>query len=151
MQYWTPSFAVLLKIFPSFKSVLVIAVGGMDFISRSTEKSLDGSERNTLLVDVVLHPVEKNLVNFVVLQLYIDSHRKKHQIIKFDFSHKYYNIHKYYLGHARRLELSHKFPSNELLHEAIVNVKANWHYYRDEYLRRFLPAELSHNNRHLNI
>lgn len=114
----------------------------MDFVVQKYEKFLDPTKRNRLVTVITLHPITKALVNFSVLQLYLDKSGISYQVIKHDFSHGCYNIHKYYLGHLRRVEIRDRPLSNSLVYEVKQSIQADWIFFRNEFLRRFLPAEL---------
>ena len=119
----------------------------MDYIEHSRIRELDNTKQNRMRTNVLLEPMTKKLINFSILQLYIDQNKMTHPIILHDYSHDCYNIHKYYLGHEKRHEVYEEPLQDELYYRAKKDVLQNWRYYRNEYLGRFLPNELQNQNK----
>lgn len=114
----------------------------MEYIQHSRIHELDDTLRNRMRTNIILEPITKELANFSVLQVYIDQSEITHPIILHDYSHDCYNIHKYYLGNEKRQEVHDEPLRGELYHRAKKDILQNWHYYRNEFLRRFMPEEL---------
>jgi hypothetical protein len=114
----------------------------MDVREYSSRKPLDKNERDWIITNEILDANTKQVINFTVLQLFEDRNQKSYPIIMHDFSHGCYNIHKYYLEKDHRQEYNHEPLRMELFYHAKLDVQQNWKYYRNEFLRRFLPYEL---------
>ena len=111
-------------------------------IEFSKEYYLNTDEKNILKTEILYDPSTKKIVNFTIIQFYIDDTRKKHIIVLHDFSHGCYNVHRYYLGHAMREEKRNTLLSMGLVHQIKKEVKATWKENRNHYLMRCLPHEL---------
>ena len=103
---------------------------------------LDDSGKNVMYTNSLYDTISKKMINFVVIQFYSDKNNKTHQVIKHDFSHGCYNIHKYFLGHSTRIEVRGEELSAQLFHRIKNDIRLNWKYYLHAYCLRYLPMEL---------
>jgi hypothetical protein len=114
----------------------------MNIQSFPKQEYLDDRRKNILYTEVLYDPFVKKIVNFTVIQFYIDQNGSAHQVIKHDFSHGCYNIHRYYLGRFSRKEAHAIELSSSLFHRLKKESKENWKAYRTQFLMRWLPHEL---------
>ncbi len=114
----------------------------MPIIVQKSQKYLDLKERNVLRTNIVYDAHTKELINFAVIQLFIDTDEHTHEIIKHDFSHGCYNIHRNYLGHTNRIEKPEIPLSYGLYQHARNETRANWEERMIQFCIRYLPKEL---------
>ncbi len=105
-------------------------------------EALDSTKQNVLVATILYDTITKQIVNFCVLLLFKTKDGAIHEVIKFDFSHSCYNVHRYYLGHSMRQEKRDIIISPDLFREVKKDVRQNWQGYTLTYCMRHLPQEL---------
>jgi hypothetical protein len=100
------------------------------------KKPLD-KELATFLLTTVYLDISKQrpeLVNFSVSQL-MDSNGIR-PVIRFDCSHGFLNVHRYYRSLHDRTDYPDEKPSAELYEQCKKEIYQNWKKYRELFLRR---------------
>mgnify|MGYP001585339197 FL=1 len=114
----------------------------MQIKSFTQRTPLGNGESNIRYTNVLFDVDSKKIINFVVIQFYVDPMGEIHEIIKHDFSHGHYNVHKFYLGHTHRMENHEALLSVSIYQQAKADINQNWKDYVSQYRFRFLTNKL---------
>ncbi len=114
----------------------------MDFVWWKKIKLLPGATDDTIYTEIQYDQESKQIVNFVVIQLY-EHNRVVYEIKKHDCAHGKYHVHHYYEGiHSKVIETTEPVAP-ELFRNARKDILENWFNYRMRYVRKYLNDPLN--------